>query len=138
MKRKEPASLAPQEALKKDRPLSKERVIGTGLWVRMRSLFNLRVNGASLALFRIAVGLIMALEAWSLCRPSASSNGEIPLKVFYTGPNVKFHFAYPGFHWLPVLPNHWIEITVGILAVSGLMLSAGLLYRLAAVMVFLS
>jgi hypothetical protein len=80
----------------------------------------------------------MALEALSLCRPSASTNGRIPLEVFYTGANVKFHFAYPGFHWLPVLPQHWIEAVVAALAVSGLMVAAGLAYRFATAMVFLS
>src|SRR5581483_8802684 len=108
------------------------------VWVRLASLLHNPVNGASLAFFRIGVGLVMALEAWSLCRPSASSHGEVPLKVFYTGPEVKFHFAYPGFHWLPVLPAHWIEATVALLALGGLMLCAGLFYRLAALLVFLS
>src|SRR3974390_1372879 len=107
-------------------------------WAWFCSYLSTPVNGASLAAFRIAVGLIMALEALSLCRPSASTNGKIPLEVFYTGANVKFHFAYPGFHWLPVLPAHGIEAVVGILAVSGLMVALGLAYRFAAAMVFLS
>src|SRR5215813_6767212 len=72
-----------------------------GVWAGFQSRLQTQIDGASLGAFRIAVGLVMALEAWSLCRPSASSNGKIPLEVFYTGPDVKFHFPYPGFHWLP-------------------------------------
>jgi len=107
-------------------------------WAWFCSYLSRPVNGASLAAFRIALGLIMALEALSLCRPSASTNGRIPLEVFYTGANVKFHFAYPGFHWLSVLPPHGIEAVVATLAVSGLMVALGLAYRFAAAMVFLS
>src|SRR5947207_1481126 len=101
-------------------------------WPEFCSYLSTPVCGASLAIFRIAVGCIMALEALSLCRPSASTNGRIPLEVFYTGPAVKFHFAYPGFHWLPVLPPHLIQVVVAVLAISGGFLALGLFYRLAA------
>src|SRR5579871_713797 len=70
-----------------------------GLWL------NRSVNGASLAVFRICTGLIMTLEAWSLCQPSASTGGAVPLQTFYTGADVRFHFPYAGFHWLPILPT---------------------------------
>ena len=116
----------------------RQPALGINLWNRFQTLLNLPVNGASLGAFRIAVGLVMALEAWSLCTPSASTNREIPLKAFYTGANVHFHFAYPGFHWLPVLSNHWLEATVAVLAISGLLMAVGFLYRVAAALVFLS
>src|SRR6185437_11600932 len=61
-------------------------------WMRFNSLLARPVNGASLAAFRIAVGVVMTLEAISLCFPSASTFGKTPLEVFYTGPNVKFTF----------------------------------------------
>jgi len=80
----------------------------------------------------------MVLEAWSLCRPSASSNGQVPLEVFYTGPDVKFHFAYPGFHWLPVFSAHWIQGITALLALAGFMVSVGFCYRASALLVFLS
>jgi len=107
-------------------------------WNQFCSYLNTPVNGASLAVSRIAVGCIMALEALSLCRPSAITNGSVPLQDFYTAPNVKLHFAYPGFHWLPVLSAHGIEAVVALLAAGGLMLALGLVYRLAALTVFLS
>jgi len=109
-----------------------------GRWTRFVAWLNTETNGASLAVFRIAVGFVMALEAWSLCRPSASFSGQIPLRVFYTGPDVKFHFAYPGFHWLPVLPASWMYAAVGVLGVSGVMFAAGFCYRMAAALVFLT
>ena len=110
----------------------------TQAWAGFCSLLRTPVNGASLGIFRIAVGVIMALEAWILCHPSASTNGKVPLEMFYTAPEVKFHFAYPGFQWLPVLPAHALEALVGLLAFSGLIMALGLMYRLAAILVFLS
>jgi len=107
-------------------------------WARWKSLLSVEVNGASLAVIRIAFGVIMALEAYWLCHPSASTFDKIPLEVFYTGTNIHFHFAYPGFAWLPVLPPHWIYFVVGLLAVGGVFLAAGFLYRLSAAAIFLS
>src|SRR5258708_554083 len=63
---------------------------------------------------------------------------KIPLQVFYTGPDVKLHFAYPGFHWVPVFSAGWIDACVGVLALGGLLLTLGLFCRLASLMVFLS
>ena len=95
------------------------------------------VNGGSLAVFRIAVGLVMCLEAWSSFRPSWSTGGRIPLETYYTGPEVRFHLPYDGFGWLPVLPGAWLELVVLLMGVAGLCLAAGFLYRVAAVTVFL-
>jgi vitamin K-dependent gamma-carboxylase len=107
-------------------------------WTHFKSLLARPVDAASLAFFRIAVGLIMTLEAVSLLRPSASTGGAIMLETFYTGADVKFHFPYPWFEWLPVLPNAWIYAVVVLLGVSGMTLALGLCYRLSAVLVFLS
>jgi hypothetical protein len=96
------------------------------------------VNGASLAVIRMAFGAIMALEAYWLCHPSASTFDKIPLEIFYTGPDIHFHFAYPGFGWLPVFAPHGLYFVVGLLAVGGVFLAAGFLYRLSAGAVFLS
>jgi uncharacterized membrane protein YphA (DoxX/SURF4 family) len=97
-------------------------------------------NGASLAAFRIAVGLVMSLEALALClpNPAAISAGTTPLETYYTGANITFHLPYPAFHWLPLLPPTWIHLLVGVLAVAGLMMAIGLFYRLSAALVFLT
>src|SRR5438034_10278046 len=52
---------------------------------RFKTFLATPVNGASLAAFRIAVGLVMALEAYALCRPnlSAISMGTTPLETYY-------------------------------------------------------
>ncbi|HXT41974.1 MAG TPA: HTTM domain-containing protein [Candidatus Angelobacter sp.] len=107
-------------------------------WMRFNSLLARPVNGASLAAFRIAVGVVMTLEAISLCFPSASTFGKTPLEVFYTGPNVKFTFPYEGFQWLPMLPAQWIHVIVALQVVAGMAMAAGLWYRASAVMVFLA
>ncbi len=74
-------------------------------WAGFVLWLNRPVDGASLAVFRICIGLVMTLEAWSLCRPSASTSGAVPLQSFYTGPEVHLHFPYTGFHWLPILAH---------------------------------
>jgi hypothetical protein len=80
----------------------------------------------------------MALEAYSLCRPSPSTNNRIPLEVFYTSPAIKLHFPYAPFAWLPLLPPYWIHVIVGLLALGGILLALGFLSRISAAIVFLS
>ncbi len=109
-------------------------------WAAFKQWLAQPVNGASLALFRIALGIVMSLEAWSLCRsnPAAISSGLSPMATYYTGPNIKFNFPYAAFEWLPVLPGPWMYALVGILAVAGITMALGLCYRLSAAMVFLA
>lgn len=118
-------------------PQTKLPEVKIGAGPRLQTLLNAPVNGASLGIFRIAVGLIMALEAWVLCLPSASFNGKIPLQIFYTGADVKFHFIYPGFHWLPVFSSHGFEVVVALQAISGVLLALGLASRLSSLVLFL-
>lgn len=80
----------------------------------------------------------MALEAYSLCRPSESTGGKIPLETYYTGADITFSFPYEGFEWLPLLPAPWIYGLVGILALAGVTLAFGFWYRTSATAVFLS
>jgi hypothetical protein len=100
--------------------------------------FSRPVNGASLAVFRIAVGLLMALEAYSLVTPAESTFGAIPLEAFYTGSDIGFRVPYEGFGWLPLLPPLGFKILVGVLAVSGISMALGFLYRVSSTLVFLS
>ena len=107
---------------------------------RFRSLLARPVSGASLAVFRFAAGLIMALEAWALCRPSpdAISSGNSPLTTYYVGPDIKFHFPYEGFQWLSMLPPGGIYALIALQAVAGVMMAIGLWYRASAALVFLA
>src|SRR5688572_25424247 len=96
---------------KAPKPTARER----GPWARLKDLLSSPIDGASLAAFRIAVGLVMALEAYELCRPNvaAISAGTTPLQTYYTGADISFHLPYPLFSWLPLLPAPWIYAIVG-------------------------
>ncbi|HXT41736.1 MAG TPA: HTTM domain-containing protein [Candidatus Angelobacter sp.] len=107
-----------------------------GTWERFNLLLARPVSGASLAVVRICIGIVMVLEAYSLCRPSAMTSGQIPLETYYTGPDVRFNFPYEGFYWLPLLPPHWIYALVGLLALAGLTMALGFCYRISVATVF--
>lgn len=104
-------------------------------WIK--SLFQ-PVSGASLGIFRIAVGFVLLLEALTLFRPSQSSGGVAPMQVYYTGSQVHFHLPYPGFDWLPLLPPTGMSFIGWILGVASLLLMIGLWHRISATVVFLS
>jgi vitamin K-dependent gamma-carboxylase len=107
-------------------------------WERFQSLLATPVNAASLGVFRIAVGLVMMLEAYSILRPSQVTGGKVPLETYYTGTDVTFNFAYGAFQWLPLLPAPWMHALVWVLGISGLTMALGFCYRLSAVTVFLT
>jgi vitamin K-dependent gamma-carboxylase len=107
------------------------------LWSRWVRSISQPVNGASLGVFRIAVGFILFLEAITLFRPSQSSGGVAPMQVYFTGPGVQFHLPYPGFEWLPLLPAGGMHAVGWILALSSLLLMIGWRHRIFAAVVFL-
>jgi vitamin K-dependent gamma-carboxylase len=117
---------------------ARPRVNDRSPWVLWKERLGSPVDGSSLALFRMFVGLLMALEAYSLCHPLATTFGKVPLEVYYTGPDVKLVFPYAGFHWLPLLPPALIDTLVGLLALSGITVALGLCYRVSAAVLFLS
>lgn len=110
------------------------------LWGRLLVVLSHPTSGSSLAVFRMALGLVMALEAWSLCQPdgAAISSGATPLENYYTGAQITFHFPYSLLEWLPLLPKAWIHAVVAVQIVAGIMMAAGLFYRLSACLTFLS
>src|SRR6266542_4613251 len=112
--------------------------IGAWNWERFKMILATPVHGASLAALRIAVGLVMALEAYSLCRPSAMVQGQTPLERYFSGPDIQFHFPYEGFNWLPLLPAPWIQAVIAVLALAGVSIALGFRYRAAAVTAFLA
>ena len=119
--------------------LSPSPAVRQGWWAKYCALLAAPVSGASLGVFRIGLGLVMALEAWSLCQPNAAaiSSGNSPLQTYYTGTDIRFHFPYSGFDWLPLLPAHWIYLIVALQGIAGLLMALGLFYRVAAPTVFL-
>ncbi len=64
--------------------------------------------------------------------------GHTPLERYFTGPDIKFHFPYEVFAWLPVLPAPWIHAVIAVLAVAGVSMALGFRYRASAVTVFLA
>lgn len=109
-----------------------------GYWCRFQRLLRLPVSGASLAVFRISFGLVMALEAYSLCRPdvAAIGMGSSPLQTYYMGSDITFNFPYAIFSWLPLLPAPLIYAMTAMLALGGVLMALGYFYRLGAAMVF--
>jgi hypothetical protein len=109
-------------------------------WEKVQTLLFRPVNGASLAAFRFALGLVMSLEAYSLVRPNtaAISTGLSPLQTYYTSPEIKFHLPLDGFGWVPLLPAQWIHLLVGLQALAGLAMALGFCYRISAPLVFLT
>ena len=108
--------------------------------VNLKSLGDLiaqSCNPASLAVFRIFFGLIMVLEALALFSPSQSTAGQVMLDVYFTGAYTGIHFPYPGFEWLPLLPESQLRWVVIGLGVAGAAMATGLFYRLSACAVFL-
>lgn len=103
---------------------------------RLRALLARRVDGRSLALFRIFVGIVMGLEAYSLFQPSASTGGKVPFEVYYAASNI--HFPYPGFAWLPFFSPAGMHVVAGLLALGALLVTVGFFYRVGAVLLFLS
>ena len=118
--------------------VSAKAVQPAGKWERFKSYLAQPVNGASLAVFRIAVGFIMALEAFSLLRPSASTSGRVMLETYYTGPDVTFNLPYAWFEWLPFLRGSGMYAVVAVLGIAAIMMAAGFLYRISAALVFLA
>ena len=90
-----------------------------GRWrERAQSLLSASVSGASLAVLRIAVGLVMILESISIFLPSESSGGLSHLDVYYTGKGITFNFPYEGFGWLPLLPTPWFQLLCGLMGLA--------------------
>lgn len=85
----------------------------------MKHLFE-PVDGASLAFFRVAFGLIMLWETWRYY-----SNGWI--SAFWIEPG--FHFTYYGLDWIQPWPGIGMYVHFAALAVLALFVALGLFYR---------
>lgn len=83
------------------------------------------VDAASLAVFRIGFGLIMAWEMYRFL---------IEGKVDYYFIEPIFHFKYIGFAWIEPWPQLWMYGHFYALLVLALCLAAGLFYRLSALL----
>ncbi len=110
----------------------------TSRWTGWLRQWHQPISGASLGMFRIAVGFVLFLEALTLFRPSQSSGGHAPMQVYYTGSQVQFNLPYPLFDWLPLLPPDGMNAVGWILGTASLLLMIGLWHRFSATVVFLA
>ncbi|AEI68485.1 HTTM domain-containing protein [Corallococcus macrosporus] len=84
---------------------------------------------AALVAFRVALGLLVTVSAVRFL-----AYGWVD--VLFTGP--RFHFTYWGFGWVPALPAPWMHAVFAALAVLGLCMAAGLFYRVAVALLFVT
>lgn len=93
--------------------------MGTKLSQRLRT----PVDGASVAVVRIVVGLLVAVEAIGYLVTDE-------LRIAFVEPD--FHFTYYLFDWVSPWPEPWLQLHFAALAAAALLVAAGALYRLAA------
>ena len=87
------------------------------------------VDPSSLAVFRVAFGLVLATEGLRFLLAGWG-------REYYVDPS--FHFTYWGFGWVRPWPAWGMDLHFVVLSVASLLVALGLRYRLAAVVVFLS
>ena len=84
------------------------------------------VDGGSLAVVRMVVGLIIALTALELVWPQGGSS---LLRELYTADHIQWHAKYTGFSWVPVLSEPAMNAVCWLLAGSGGLVLLGWFYR---------
>jgi vitamin K-dependent gamma-carboxylase len=84
---------------------------------------------AALVAFRVAFGLMVTVSAVRFL-----AFGWVDR--FFVEPD--FRFTYWGFDWVPRLPGPWLHAVFVALAVLGLCVAAGLFYRVATVLLFVT
>jgi vitamin K-dependent gamma-carboxylase-like protein len=99
----------------------------SGLRSSIRDALTARVDPASLAVFRIGFGSIIAWEVWR------AFDGNL-IRVDYDLPT--FLFRWWLFEWVRPLPGPLIYIAFAVLGVAAAMVAAGLFHRAAAAVTF--
>lgn len=102
---------------------------------RLRQLLASPIDGASLAVFRIAFGLGMVGEAHSFWKWRPEGRW---IDWLFGYPPDGWNVSYHGFEWVQPWQPPGMAIHCGVLALGGLCLALGLATRLAAVVVFLA
>lgn len=96
-----------------------------------QSLFT-RVDGASLAAFRICFALAMI---WHLAKQFSTFGGGTVIDFLYG--QTEFNFPYRGFEWVQPLPGPWLNLLFVVVVLAAVLVGAGLFYRQSAVTMFL-
>jgi vitamin K-dependent gamma-carboxylase len=87
------------------------------------------VDIASLVFFRIAFGLLIF---WQVCSHCAHNR----IATYWLEP--RFLFKFYGFSWVHPWPGHWLYVHWAVVGLFALFIAAGFLYRVSAVLFFLS
>lgn len=102
------------------------------LWKRFVELLSTPVDGASLAMFRIFLGLEVVLTAVSLLNPAAGSDFDynVTAASHFSSPPAHWYFPYQGFDWLQPWPEPGMTLHCLLLAIVGVGVLLGCYYRL--------
>lgn len=90
--------------------------------------FYSSVHSAGLNIYRIGFGIVMIWEAWRFLYFD---------KVFSHWVQPTFLFKYPLFYWVQPLPEEWMYVHVVAIGVLGLLITLGLFYRVAMLLMFI-
>ncbi|MEM6470853.1 MAG: HTTM domain-containing protein [Planctomycetota bacterium] len=101
----------------------------TARLIRFRRFLAQETDGASLAFFRIAFGLVMFVHAMKYLIPQ----GGTTLKD-YLYQHSNFNFTYPGFSWVQPFPEPFWTLFFYLTGVAALGVAFGLFYRTSAVL----
>jgi len=105
------------------------------------------IDGGSLAMFRIAFGLVMATKAYKWLRPldgrtwiEAFQTGRFAnwIEAVFSGPDVRWLFTYHGFGWVQPLPPPWTTVVCALMGFCGLLVALGWCYRAAVLVLTVS
>ncbi len=95
------------------------------LWQHLESHLYRRVDGASLAVFRIAFGALMLWDVWKYFAYDW-------IGLMYVTP--RFHFTYFGFGWVEPWPGDLMYVHFAVMGVLAFLIMIGLFYRVAMVL----
>lgn len=109
-------------------------------WNRFVELLSTRIDGASLAMFRIFLGFEVVLTAFSLLVPAPASEGDYAVGVanHFSTPPAHWFFSYHGFEWLRPWPEPGMTVHCLVLLLAGVFVTLGLYYRVAIVVALLA
>ena len=96
----------------------------------MNRLFS-RIDGASLGVYRICLGLAVAYSLLQFVPP-----GAVKFDSLFVVP--EWNFPYPGFEWVQRMPSMWMKMVFGAGGIAALLFAAGWFTRSAAVIMFFS
>lgn len=94
-------------------------------WQFLEARLYRRIDGASLAVFRIAFGALMLWDVWKYFAYDW-------IGLMYVTP--RFHFTYYGFGWVAPWPGDLMYVHFAVMGVLAFLIMIGLFYRVAIVL----